>query len=206
MKYIDLTHTFTKKMPVYPGDPMPELVQTAFINEAGYNEFQIKSGMHVGTHMDSPLHMIAHGKRLSEYSADRFFGEGHLIDAREKDSIDVDLLEGHKISKGDIVLIVTGFYKKFNSPDYYEKYPEITEGFALKLIELGVKIVGMDTPSPDRPPFKIHKMLLENEILIIENITNLEELLKHAQFGVVALPAKFDAEAAPVRVIAHIND
>ncbi len=206
MKYIDLTHTFKKEMPVYPGDPAPEILQVASIDKYGYNDFQIKTGMHVGTHMDAPLHMIVGGKRLSEYSADNFFGEGHLIDARGKTSVDVDLLEGRKISKGDIVLIMTGFYKKFGGSDYYEKYPEITEGFASKLIESGVKIVGIDTPSPDRPPFKIHRMLLKNEVLIIENLTNLEELLKYMQFSVVALPAKFDTEAAPVRVIAQIND
>lgn len=206
MKYIDLTHTFKKEMPAYPGDPMPELIQVSSIDKDGYNDFQVKTGMHVGTHMDAPLHMLPGGKRLSEYSADTFFGEGRLIDARGKNSVDVDLLEGRKISKGDIVLIMTGFYKKFGATDYYEKYPEITESFASKLIELGVKMVGLDTPSPDRPPFKIHKMLLKNEILIIENLTNLEELLKCTQFSVVALPAKFDAEAAPVRVITQTSN
>ena len=72
------------------------------------------------------------------------------------------------------------------------------------MIELGVKIVGMDTPSPDRPPFAIHKLLFKNDILIIENLTNLEELLAHPQFDVIALPAKFDIEAAPVRVVAQV--
>lgn len=203
MKYIDLTHTFKQLMPIYPGDPESELKQTAFIEKNGCNEFQIKTGMHVGTHMDAPLHMLSNGKRLSEYPPEHFFGKGHLIDARGK-SIDANLLKGKSISKGDIVLVMTGFSNQFGKPEYYESYPEISESFATKMVELGVKIVGMDTPSPDRSPFAIHKLLLKNNILIIENLTHLESLLDYAQFTIVALPAKFDCEAAPVRVIAQL--
>ena len=61
MKYIDLTHTFNQNMPVYPGDTPPEFSQTDFFDQQGYNCFQIKTGMHVGTHMDAPLHMLKDG-------------------------------------------------------------------------------------------------------------------------------------------------
>ncbi|MFA4814659.1 MAG: cyclase family protein [Candidatus Gracilibacteria bacterium] len=203
MEYIDLTHTFKKVMPVYPDDPESELEQVAFIDEDGCNGFQVKTGMHVGTHMDAPLHMLKNGKRLSEYSPEYFFGKGHLIDARGK-PIDVDLLDEKTISPGEIVLIMTGFYKKFGTSEYYESYPEITEAFALKMIELQIKLVGMDTPGPDRPPFAIHKLLLGKDVLIIENLTNLESLLGCPDFTIVALPAKFDTEAAPTRVIAQV--
>lgn len=202
--YIDLTHTFTAKMPVYPGDPLPILKQSAEIAAAGYNEFHISTGMHVGTHMDSPLHMLENGKKLSEYEPEKFFGKGHLIDARNQKEINADLLEGKEIEAGDIVLIMTGFDKKFGSDSYYNEYPEIAESFAQRLVQLEVKIIGMDTPSPDRSPFNIHKILLQNDILIIENLTNLEELLTHGKFDIIALPAKFEAEAAPVRVVAQV--
>lgn len=204
MQYIDLTHTFKADMPVYPGDPLPILTQSAEISAAGYNEFHISTGMHVGTHMDSPLHMLENGKKLSEYPAEKFFGKGHLIDARNQKEINADLLAGKLIEAGDIVLMMTGFDKKFGSESYYNDYPEIAESFAQKLVTLGVKIVGMDTPSPDRAPFNIHKILLGNDILIIENLTNLEALLSHEEFDIIALPAKFEAEAAPVRVVAKV--
>lgn len=189
-------------MPVYPGDSLPELKQVCFINKDGCNAFAIKSGMHVGTHMDGPLHMLKNGKKLSTFSADKFFGRGHLIDARKK-QINKELLKNHKIKKGDIVIIMTGFYKKFTKPNYYKNYPVISEDFARELVKLGVKIVGMDTPSPDYPPFKIHKILLSKNILIIENLCNLEILLNYKKFNIITLPAKFEADAAPVRVIAE---
>ncbi|MGH7091381.1 MAG: cyclase family protein, partial [Stellaceae bacterium] len=68
MRLIDLTHTFDGNMPVYPGDPVPQLAQTANIAEHGYNEYSLTCGMHVGTHMDAPLHMIPGGRFMSEIS------------------------------------------------------------------------------------------------------------------------------------------
>ena len=203
MKYIDLTHTFTHTMPVFPGDPTPELTQISFLEKDGYNDFQIRTGMHVGTHIDSPLHMLSQGKMISQYPPEHFFGKGHLIDARGK-LVDEDLLEDHIIKKGDIVFIMTGFYEKFGQKEYYSQYPEITESFALKIVKLGIKILGMDTPSPDRSPYTIHKLLLKNDVLIIENLTHLKKLLPYKTFHVIALPVKFDTEAAPVRVIAQV--
>ncbi len=203
MKYIDLTHTFTDSMPVYPGDPLPSLSQIAEISKDGYTDFQITTGMHVGTHMDAPLHMVEGGDYLNEVDISRFFARGHVIDARHKE-INSDLLEGVDIKKGDAILVLTGFAKYFTNPLYYEKYPELSEGFAEKAVALGVSIVGMDIPSPDRSPYRVHKILLGNNILIIENLCNLEELVGVASFEIIALPAKFHSEAAPVRVIAKI--
>ncbi len=66
-------------------------------------------------------------------------------------------------------------------------------------------MVGFDSPSPDRTPFVIHKLLLGQEILILENLCNLEKLLGVTGFEVVALPAKFRSDSAPVRVVARVT-
>ena len=203
-KYIDLTHTFTNNMPFYPGDTKPEIVQTVSFKEHGFNCFKINTGFHVGTHMDAPLHMLENGKKLSEFAPDRFFGKGHLIDARER-PISAELLESKNISAGDIILIMTGFDKYFYQDIYYKSFPKMTENFARKLAELKVGIVGMDTPSPDDYPFSLHRILMSKDILIIENLTNLQSLENCEDFTVIALPAKYEAEAAPVRVIAQIR-
>jgi kynurenine formamidase len=202
--YIDLTHTFKSNMPVYPGDSFPELVKAASIEKDGVVDYQLKSGMHVGTHMDAPAHMLEAGKYLHEYPAEKFFGRGVLIDARGKMSTDADLLSGVGVKPGDIVLVMFGFSQKFNQPDYYKTHPELTEAFANKLVELGVSIVGMDIPSPDRAPYQVHKILLGQDILIIENLTNLEALIGKQNFEVIALPMKLQTEAAFCRVVAKI--
>jgi len=200
MQYIDLTQTFNSDMPVYPGDSKPELIS---MDTDGIMDHKLSTGMHVGTHMDGPLHMVPGGKRLSEIDVKNFFGRGKLIDARGRLEVDADFLQG--VEAGDMVFVLTGHASKFRDPDYYETYPKLTEALAERLVALKVKLVGMDTPSPDYAPYNVHKILLSHEILIIENLTNLEKLL-NKDFEVVALPAKLDTDAAPVRVIAKINN
>ncbi len=203
MKIIDLTHTFTSSMPFFPGDSLPVL-QEHIDSDNNIVHFSLETGMHIGTHMDGPLHMIPTGKKLSEISADKFVANGHLIDARGKNEIGIELLHGIDIVEGDCVLIYTGFDEKFREPEYYESYPDLTEEFAHRLVELKIKFVGMDTSSPDKVPYNVHRILLGKEILIIEGLNNLSQLLGIPQFEVIALPTKFEAEAAPVRVIARI--
>lgn len=204
MKIIDLTHTFDNGMPSYPGDPKSILEQVAHIEKDTYNDHKVTTVMHVGTHMDAPFHMIANGKKMDEIEPNRFIGPGVVLDVRGKQKIDVSVLEGIAVEQGSIVLVYTGFGTKFRDKSYFEGYPEFTEDFAKKLVELKVKIVGMDMLGPDYDkPWPAHKILLGKEILIIENLTNLDQLLNVGNFEVIALPAKFKADAATVRVIAR---
>src|SRR3989344_988787 len=170
MKVIDLTHTFDEDMPSYPGDPKATLEQVAFIDKDTYNDHKITTVMHVGTHIDAPLHMIAGGKRIDEIGPEKLIGEGILIDVRGKEKIDANVLDNIQIEEGSILLLFTGFGSKFKSKDYFKGYPELAEDFANKIVKLKVKIVGMDMLGPDYDkPWVTHKILLGNEILILEN-------------------------------------
>ena len=102
------------------------------------------------------------------------------------------------------MLVYTGFGEKFGTSEYFQNYPELIEPFAERLIDLHVKMVGLDAPSPDRPPFRIHTLLLQNGILIIENLVNLESLRSCEAFEVIVLPIKVEADGAPVRVVAKV--
>ena len=204
MKIIDLTNLFTKEMPIFPGDVKPTLTDE-YDEHDDASHYSVTTGMHVGTHMDGPLHMVKGGKKLSEIPPEQFVANGHLIDVRGKSEIDVAVLNNKNINEGDCVLFYTDFGKDFRDDNYFGNYPVLTEDVARKLVELKVKFIGTDTAGPDNAPYAVHRILLSNEILILENLTNLESLLHVPQFEVIALPAKFDADAAPVRVIAKLD-
>ena len=174
MTIIDLTHPFTADMPVYPGDPVPAFMSIASIPNDGYADEELTSGLHVGTHIDAPAHMLKGGKLLSDYPAERFVGRGVLIDARGKSLFSVNLLRDIELKAGDIVLILTGWSAKYNEPAYFEGHPQFTEDFAEKLIESQVSMVGMDTAGPDKEPYLIHQQLLGSDVLIAENLNHLE--------------------------------
>ncbi len=204
-KFIDLTHTFTDHMPVYPGDPCSRLYQSAWIKDGGPADHRIESCMHVGTHIDAPVHMIEGAATIDEFPIEKFQARGVLVDARCHTLLQPDILNTQTIHAGDAVLIYTGWDKKFRTDEYFASWPYFSPAFANRLVELGISLVGMDTAGPDiEEPFEAHKILLPSDILIIENLANLDELLEIKDFTFHAYPAKYQADAAPVRAFAEI--
>lgn len=189
-------------MPAFPGDPQATLTPVASITKEGYTDHELKSYMHVGTHMDAPLHMIENGKKMDSLPLDNFFGPGVVLDVRGKQVIDASVFDTIDVLPGSIVLLYTGFGKLFQTEAYFNNQPTVNEDFARRAVDLKVKIVGMDILGPDQPPFPTHKILLGNSVLIVENLVNLDQLLSQPNFEIIALPMKLQADAAPVRVVA----
>jgi kynurenine formamidase len=202
MKYVDLSREFSESVPVYPGDSHPVVKELANVDRDGLQMFEVTSGMHVGTHMDAPLHFVSGGARISEIAIEKFFCRGVVIDARGLTIITDDVLRDVVIGKGDCVLVYSGWSTRFGKENYFTEYPTLSEAFATQVIEAGVSMVGVDMPSPDREPFLTHKVLLESGVLILENLVSVEKLLGIGEFQIVALPVKYATEAAPVRVVA----
>jgi kynurenine formamidase len=205
VEIIDLTHRFHDDMPVFPGDPCARLYQCARIAEDGINNHKLETGMHVGTHMDAPLHMMDDGMSIADTPIENCAGRGRLLDIPGVEEIHDDMLDTSVIAQGDCLLIHTGWDRYFHAAEYYTQYPQITHDFAKKALDAGVILVAMDTPSPDDDPFPVHKTWLSNGVMIVENATNLE-LLRNRHFDVIAYPLKLAADAAPLRLVAHIHD
>jgi len=201
--YLDLSAPLTEKTPVYPGDPQTVIKSAGVLERDGYVDHVITMGNHTGTHIDAPGHMVAAGRTLDQISLDQFIGRGCLINV-----IAGFTLEGVQragIQQGDIVLFHTGMSALYHDPIYFKAYPVMSEAIARHLIERKVKVVGVDAGSVDGAEgFPIHKLLLNNDILIIENLMNLEQLMGKG-FKVFALPVKLQVDAAPARVIAEVN-
>ena len=206
MKLIDLSHPVDAQTPVYPGDPHPRLECLVEMPAAEYTAYEITAGTHVGTHLDAPRHMLALGAFADEIPVERLCGRGVLVDARGLPAIDVPLLEGIILQPGDIVVVLTGHSAVYHEPGYFERYPLVTEAFALNLLAAHVAVLGLDTPSPDHAPFAIHKLLLGGGTLIVENLAHVDRLLDLPRFEIYALPVRYHADAAPVRVIARVAD
>lgn len=200
MRYVDLSVVVDEGTPVYPGDPKVKIEPAGVFDKDGYNDHLVSIGTHVGTHMDAPLHMIEGGKTLDQILIEQFVGRGKVIEG-----LDIKTVQTAGIEAGDIVLFHTGMIEKYQKEDYFTDYPEISEDIANYLVKKKVKIVGVDMCSPDHPPFKVHKILLGGGVLIIENLTNLDQLAGK-EFTVYALPIKFALDGAPARVIAQINE
>ena len=200
---IDLSVPINEQTPVYPGDRSTKIEQAGVLDRDGYTDHYVSIGTHIGTHIDAPMHMLPNAKGLDKVPIEQLIGRGRYISV--EDSFDLNKVKTASIQPGDIVLFHTGMSDKYHDQVYFEDYPVMSEKIAKYLIGQGVKVVGVDTCSVDnQESFPIHKILLEGNVLIIENLTNLNDLASK-EFKVYALPIKLQIDGAPARVIAEVK-
>lgn len=203
-KLIDLSHKIYNKMPVYPGDIDVELENDKTLKKDEYCNHNLKMGMHTGTHLDLPAHLLASDYTAADLDLNTLSGKAKIIDAAGENIIGYKSEYKEKIAKDDIVIIYTGFEEKYGKKEYYQQHPIISERLVDFLLTKEIKILGFDMPSPDYSPFEIHKKLLGEDIYILENLSNLKSLLQLDSFRLFIFPLKVEAEAAPCRVAAEI--
>ncbi|OPZ88599.1 MAG: Kynurenine formamidase [Firmicutes bacterium ADurb.Bin419] len=204
MEIIDLSHEIYDNMPVYPGDSKTGLLQVKYLKDDKYNNHRLDTNMHAGTHIDSPMHLTERKEYISKLSLNSFIGDGCLLDVRNQPTIGMKAEYEALIKDNSVVLLYTGYDIHYGTKVYYENHPCVDVEFCEFLIKKQIKMVGMDLPSPDRYPFQVHKMLFENSIYIIENLTNLDRLLNVEKFEIIAFPLKIKADSSMTRAVARI--
>src|SRR5258708_38659957 len=114
------------------------------------------------------------------------------IPEQQKQAIDVSCLPRQEDLAGKAVLIETGWSRPWNTPQYFEGHPFLTEDAARFLADSGVVLAGIDSHNIDdvqdlRRP--VHTILLRSEIPIVEHMTNLAAL-PPVDFRLFAVPVK----------------
>ena len=201
--YIDLSYDIETGMPVYPGDIDVELKRDKNFQDDYYTSYILKTTMHSGTHIDGPMHLTDSNKFINDFDIYKFIGKATILDVRGEKEIDLKEEYKIRIKKSDIVILYTGYEEMYGTAKYYEEHPVITKELAEYIAYNNVNIVGFDMPSPDREPYEIHKILLENDVLILENLRNLNKLNVNKNYEIIAMPLKIKAEASLVRAIAR---
>ncbi len=214
MRVIDLTHTISENMPVYPGTESPSLSTACTVEKDGFKETLLHMYSHTGTHIDAPAHMFKSGITLDSFEIEQFVGSALVIDCsllKDGEHINMSCVEayGELAEKADFLLFRTGWDKKWGDSAYFGNFPCISPEVADFVVSTGKKGVGLDVISIDpvsASDFENHKKLLsQNTIVIIENLCNLEKL-GSGLITLIAAPLKFvGADGAPARVLALIE-
>lgn len=215
MKVIDLTHTISENMPVYPGTDGPKLEVANTYEKNGFKETLLTMFSHTGTHMDSPAHLFPQRTTLDRFKAEQFVGKALVIncsDLQEGQRITMKYIEEVKeeADKAEFILFYTGWDNHWGTSSYFGDYPFITEEVAEYLIKskkkgVGLDVIGIDPISEEN--LTIHKkLLIETDIVIIENLTCLDKV-GNDLFTFCALPIKFEnSDGAPIRAIGILEE
>ena len=79
-KIIDLSQRIYNNMPVHPYDEEAVVERNRDLAADKYTNTQVSLGMHVGTHIDAPAHLIENGKGIESYDLAHFMGKACVID------------------------------------------------------------------------------------------------------------------------------
>jgi kynurenine formamidase len=213
---IDLSHTVEHGLITYKGLPAP-IICDYLSREASRKlytpgtEFQIgkiEMVANTGTYLDSPFHRYADGKDLSELQLQKLANLPAIkIQVDHRQSIDISCFPRGADVTGKALLVETGWSRHWNTPQYFEGHPFLTEDAARFLADSGAALVGIDSYNIDdvqdlRRP--VHTILLKQEIPIVEHMTNLAAVPLR-DFKFFAVPVKIKGFGTfPVRAFAIV--
>jgi arylformamidase len=215
-RLIDLSHTVEHGLVTYKGLPAPIICdylsrEASRPHYAPGTEFQIgKIEMvgNTGTYLDSPFHRYPDGKDLSQLELVKLADLPAVkVTSNGKKAIDASCFPRRLELAGKAVLVETGWSAHWNTPQYFEGHPFLTEDAAKLLVDFGAALVGIDSHNIDdvqdlRRP--VHSILLGSEIPIVEHMTNLGKLPK-TEFRFFAVPVKVKGFGTfPVRAFAKL--
>ncbi|WP_208591595.1 cyclase family protein [Gracilibacillus suaedae] len=159
-------------------------------------------GLHTGTHIDAPLHMINNADTFETIQLERLVRKVKVLDLEDsKDGITRSDLEAHTIEQGDFLLCKTK--NSYYSSEHFDfNFIYLKEDGADYLVEKEIEGIGIDTlgieRSQDGNP--THRKLFRDDIIIVEGL-RLKDI-EPGEYFMVAAPLKLvGTEAAPARVL-----
>jgi kynurenine formamidase len=191
----------------------------------GWAVEQIQAITHTGTHVDAPYHYGATSegrpaRTIDEVPLQWCFAPGVLLDMRHKaagEFLTIADLEAalakieYQLRPLDIVLLQTGADKRLGSRDYFAQ-PGLGREGVLWLVERGVRVIGIDAYTLDRPfanmvadyqrtgdgryIWPAHFAGITREYCQIEKLANLDQIARPHGFYVSCLPVKIRGASA----------
>ncbi|KAI9511434.1 putative cyclase [Russula earlei] len=214
-KVVDLSHqlaptglSYCAGHPTFTSEPVMSLVGD------GSNVSRLTLGSHTGTHLDAPSHFIEGAATISDVDLSSLVAPAVVVDVRRKEfhgTITWDDIapRAEELNPDVALLLCTGWSQHWGREEYM-KSPHLSKEAAQKILERGVRVVGIDVFSVDADCREesgetnaVHRLLLGNGVLIVENLTNVEALLDGSAYTVSLLPLNLEGcDGSPIRAVA----
>jgi len=191
---------------VYPGNPEIHIsLQQSIAEGAGANVSTVTFGSHTGTHVDAGRHFFDAGQTVDQISLATLIGPVTVLEVGQQiAAVTRADLEGHNLNGAERVLIKTrnsGYLTQ--DPVFHRDYTYLAPEGADYLVQLGVKLVGVDYLSIEQfhsGHHRTHRTLLGAGVVIVEGL-NLVDVPAGA-YRLCCLPIKLaGCDGAPARAV-----
>jgi kynurenine formamidase len=156
LEFYELSHRWGTYTPIFPGYEEIKLERITHHAKQGVMTHKITTIFHTSTHVNAPVHLLPGTEAVGDLALERFFGAGVVVSIPKKkwqliEPADLERAKP-KIEAGDIVLINTGWHRKYaDSKEYFGYAPGFSKDTAEWLVKKKVKLVGVDTACVDHP-------------------------------------------------------
>jgi arylformamidase len=205
MNWQDISVPIRDGMVTFEGDPEVHLGRAMSIADGAVcNVSRLDYGIHSGTHIDAPIHFIDGAPGIEAMAIDAFVGPALVVDARSIEGpFDRAAVERMAIPPGtERVLIRSRNSELWTEPAFSKAFTGVTEDGAKALVELRVRLVGIDYLSiaPFGEPVPTHVALLGAGVAILEGL-DLRDVEPGA-VDLICLPVLIPgSDGAPARAI-----
>ncbi|EHC19531.1 cyclase family protein [Fischerella thermalis JSC-11] len=226
-RVIHLSHVIDTNIPQWRGDPAVEFETVAEIETDGYYLRRFSLGEHSATHVNAPKSFYNSGAAIDQYAAESLVLPAVVINIQQQVAINpdysltvADILLWEKqhgeIPLGNLVLLYTGWQEKwcdrtaFINQDaqgnmHFPGFGSDAAEFLLN--ERHITGVGIDTHGIDSGQdtnFTINNLVLAKPRIVLENLTNLDQLPPKGATLVIGILRLRDGSGSPAGVMALI--
>jgi arylformamidase len=204
MRIHDLSLPLSSGLPHWPGDPLFHRELASAISRGDpANVSRLALGAHAGTHVDAPVHFIEGRPGVDQLALQVLVGPCRVAEARPGPS---ELGPGDVAERAERLLIKTRNSALWTHPDrpFAEDFVAIGEELARRLVEDGVRLVGVDYLSVEsfRAPrsHPVHHLLLDAGVVVVEGLDL--SRVEPGGYELYCLPLKLvGSDGGPARVI-----
>ncbi len=206
MRIYDISVPIGAGTPVYTGDPPISITPKSSIAAGdSANVSTLKFGSHTGTHIDAPFHFNPQGEKIDQLPLNTFIGPAQVIEvpAQKGYVTPEEILEAGLDKNTRRLLLKTPNCALWQSDDFTNDFVYLCLEAAQLLLESGIRLVGTDYLSIEKfhsYDHAVHRLLLENSIIILEGI-NLSEV-PPGFYQLICPPLKIkDGDGSPARAL-----
>ena len=203
---IDISVPLYPEMPVWPGSAGIQLMQTSRLDEGdGVNNSKLICDVHVGTHVDAPLHYIRDGKNIEQLKLEDLIGLAVVVYLPKVESVTENVLENLSLPENTQRLLLRTRNSSLwenGSRRFQTNYVALTQDAAQWVVDHNIRLIGVDYLSVQRygDGSQTHEILLGAGVVIVEglNLARVESGL----YELICLPLKLvGSEGAPARAV-----
>jgi arylformamidase len=205
MRVLDISAPIRTGMPGFPTDPPVQIERIHDMARGSpYNLSRVTISSHTGTHVDPPLHFVAHGTPADRLDLNALNGPCRVVDVpAERTSVDERAVARIPGDAERVLFRTSNSQRWADATAFFPDYVAMAPAAARPLVDRKMRLVGIDSQSIERDTdgtFPVHRTLLSAGIPILEGVRLAE--VPEGDYELRCFPLKIaDGDGAPCRAL-----